>query len=143
MSKDRYHVVTLPGDGVGPEVTQEAVGILEAAAHRFGANLEFEEIPGGGEYYLEHGREWPKGSEERCDAADAILLGAVGAQDPATGENVFTRPGEPYEQPQLAGYAQVIGNRQRLDLYVNSRPIKLYPGVLHKVSGRFMNIWRP
>lgn len=143
MSKDRYHIVTLPGDGVGPEVTREAVGVLEAAARRFGVKLEFEEIPGGGEYYLEHGCEWPDGSEERCAASDAVLLGAVGAQDPATGQNVFTRPGEPYEQPQLAGYAQVIGNRQRLDLFVNVRPIKLYPGVPHKVSGRFMDIWRP
>jgi len=143
MPKDRYDIVTLPGDGVGPEVTQEAVAVLEAAAQRFGVKLAFETIPGGGEYYLEHGREWPEGSEERCRAADAILLGAVGAQDPATGKNVFTRPGDPYEQSQLAGYAQVIGNRQRLDLYVNLRPIKLYPGVPHKVSGRFMEIWRP
>ena len=37
----------------------------------------------------------------------------------------------------------MIGNRQRLDLFVNLRPIKLYPGVPHKVSGRFMDIWRP
>ncbi len=141
--KDRYDIVTLPGDGVGPEVTEEAVGVLEAAARRFDVKLQFEKIPGGGEYYLEHGREWPEASEAKCAGADAILLGAVGAQDPTTGTNVFTRPGEPYEQPQLAGYAQVIGNRQRLDLFVNLRPIKLYPGVPHKVSGRFMDIWRP
>ena len=142
-SKQRFHIVTLPGDGVGPEVTAQAVRVLEAAAERFGVALDFEEIPGGGEYYLEHGREWPEGSEERCSVADAILLGAVGAQDPTTGENVFTKPGQPYGTPQLAGYAQVIGNRQRLQLYVNVRPIKLYPGVPHKVSGRFLDIWDP
>jgi len=143
MPKQRYHVVTLPGDGVGPEVTAQAVAVLEAAASLHGAAFDFEEIPGGGEYYLEHEREWPEGSEERCAAADAILLGAVGAQDPATGKNVFTKPGRPYETPQLAGYAQVIGNRMRLQLYVNVRPIRLFPGVRHKVSDRFVDIWEP
>jgi 3-isopropylmalate dehydrogenase len=139
----RYHVVVLPGDGIGPEVTAQAVRVLEAAARRFGVAFDFEEIPGGGEYYLAHGREWPEGSEARCADADAILLGAVGAQDPQTGGNVFTRPGEPYETPQLAGYAQVIGNRQRLQLYVNLRPIKLYAGVRHRVGGRFLDVWEP
>jgi isocitrate/isopropylmalate dehydrogenase len=141
--KDRYHVVTLPGDGIGPEVTLQAVAALRAACDQNDVQIDFEEIPGGGEYYLEHGREWPAGSEERCAAADAILLGGVGAQHPETRENVFTRPGEPYETPQLAGYAQVIGNRQRLQLYVNVRPIRLYPGVRHQVSGRFMSVWQP
>ena len=143
MPKDRYHVITLPGDGIGPEVTAQAVGALEVAAERERVSFQFEEIPGGGEYYLQHGREWDEGSEARCDAADAILLGAVGAQDPKTGENVFTKPGQPYPTAQLAGYAQVIGNRQRMQLYVNLRPIKLFPGVRHKVSGKFMDIWDP
>lgn len=142
-AKDRYHVVTLPGDGIGPEVTAQAVRVLQVAAEREGVALAFEEIPGGGEYYLQHGREWPEGSEARVDAADAILLGAVGAQDPKTGENVFTKPGQPYPTPQLAGYAQVIGNRLRMNLYVNVRPIRLFPGVRHKVSGKFMDIWDP
>lgn len=143
MPKQRYHVVTLPGDGVGPEVTAQAVAVLEAAAGRHGVAFDFEEIPGGGEYYLAHEREWPEGSEERCAAADAILLGAVGAQDPVTGKNVFTKPGQPYETPQLAGYAQVIGNRHRLQLFVNLRPIRLFPGVRHKVSDAFLDIWEP
>jgi len=140
--KDRYHVVTLPGDGIGPEVTVQAVGVLNVAAEAAGVGFDFEEIPGGGEYYLEHGSEWPEGSEARCDAADAILLGAVGAQHPDTGENVFTKPGQPYPTPQLAGYAQVIGNRQRMQLFANLRPIKLYQGVPHKVSGSFQDVWK-
>lgn len=142
-AKDRYHVVTLPGDGVGPEVTAQAIGVLQVAAEKHGFGWELEEIPGGGEYYLEHEREWPEGSEARCDAADAILLGAVGAQDPKTGANVFTRPGKPYETPQLAGYAQVIGNRLRMQLFVNVRPVKLFPGVQHRVHDRFLQVWEP
>lgn len=141
-AKQRYHIVTLPGDGVGPEVTAQAVGVLQVAAERFGAAFDFEELPGGGEYYQQHEREWPEGSEARCDAADAVLLGGVGAQD-AAGQNVFTLPGKPYDTPQLAGFAQVIGNRRRMQLFVNVRPIKLYPGVPHKVSGRFLQVWEP
>lgn len=142
-AKARYHVVTLPGDGIGTEVTAEATKALLAAGARHGVAFDLEEIPGGGEYYLQHGREWPEGSEARVAAADAILLGAVGAEDPATKRSVFTRPGQPYPTSQLAGYALVIGNRLRLELFVNVRPIKLLPGVRHKVSGRFMDIWQP
>lgn len=142
-AKDRYQIVTLPGDGIGPEVTEQAVGVLKVAAEKHGVVLDFEEIPGGGEYYLEHEREWPEGSEAKVDAADAILLGAVGAEDPETGKTVFTKPDKPYPTPQLAGYAQVIGNRLRMQLYANLRPIKLYPGVPHKVSGKFMQVWEP
>ena len=87
---DSYRIVTLPGDGIGPEVTTQAVGVLKVAAEKYGVHLEFEEIAGGGEYYLEHEREWPEGSEAKVDAADAILLGAVGANDPETGKSVFT-----------------------------------------------------
>ncbi|HBP22865.1 MAG TPA: isocitrate/isopropylmalate dehydrogenase family protein, partial [Planctomycetes bacterium] len=143
MPKDRYHVVTLPGDGIGVEVIGQALRVLEAAARRFGVEFEFTEIPGGGAYYLEHGREWPEGSEERCAEADAILLGAVGAIDPETKRVVFTKPGQPYETAQLAGYAQVIGNRQRLGLFANVRPVKLFPGVQHQISGSFSQVWDP
>ena len=59
--KDRYQIVTLPGDGIGPEVTREALRVLVAGAEALGVGFDFEEIPGGGEYYLEHGREWPEG----------------------------------------------------------------------------------
>lgn len=141
MPKDRYHIVTLPGDGIGVEVTAQAVRALEAAGAKEGVSFEFEELPGGGAYYLEHGREWPEGSEERCASADAILLGAVGGVDPETGKTVFTKPGQPYETSQLAGYAQVIGNRQRLQLYANVRPVKLFPGVPHQISGKFFQVW--
>ncbi|MFT5430920.1 MAG: isocitrate/isopropylmalate dehydrogenase, partial [Myxococcota bacterium] len=87
-------------------------------------------------YYAEHGKEWPDGSFDRCKAADAILLGAIGHLD-ATGKPVRRADGE------LAGYEQVIGLRTKLDLYANMRPIKLYPGVEHSISGRFRRVWEP
>ena len=139
--KDSYSLVVLPGDGIGPEVIAEGLKVLEAVQGAAGVRFDLEEIECGGHYYVDHGVEWPEGSFERCRAADAILLGAVGHE--ANGQPVFTEPGKPYPTPQLAGYAQVIGNRNRLDLYVNERPVKLYPGVQHKVHEKLMQVWEP
>jgi 3-isopropylmalate dehydrogenase len=139
--KDTYSLVILPGDGIGVEVTREAVKTLQVVEEIVGAKFDKEEIECGGHYYVEHGVEWPEGSFEKCVRADAILLGAVGHE--ISGKPVFTKPGQPYPVPQLAGYAQVIGNRMKMDLYANVRPVKLYPGVAHKVHGRLMQVWSP
>ncbi|MEZ5064102.1 MAG: isocitrate/isopropylmalate family dehydrogenase [bacterium] len=139
--KDRYSIVVLPGDGIGIEVVVEALKVLEVVREGTGVQFDLEEIECGGHYYSEHGVEWPEGSFEKCRHADAILLGAVGHE--VDGKPVFTEPGKPYPTPQLAGYAQVIGNRNRLDLYANVRPVKLYPGVQHKVHGRLAQVWDP
>lgn len=139
--KDRYSLVVLPGDGIGVEVVAQAMKALGAIREIAGVEFDCEEIDCGGHYYAEHGVEWPDGSFEKCRAADAILLGAVGHE--VDGKPVFTEPGKPYPTSQLAGYAQVIGNRMRLDLYANVRPVKLYPGVSHKVHGELAKVWSP
>ncbi len=139
--KNSYSLVVLPGDGIGIEVTREALKVLASVEARAGVRFACDEIECGGHYYAEHGVEWPDGSFEKCAAADAILLGAVGHE--VDGKPVFTKPGVPYPSPQLAGYAQVIGNRMKLDLYANLRPVKLYPGVLHKGHGKMMQVWSP
>jgi len=139
--KDRYSLVVLPGDGIGVEVTAEALKVLDVVREVSGVAFDIEEIECGGHYYVEHGEEWPEGSFEKCRAADAILLGAVGHE--VDGQPVFTKPGKPYPTPQLAGYAQVIGNRNRMDLYANVRPVNLYPGVKHKVHGKLVQVWDP
>jgi 3-isopropylmalate dehydrogenase len=139
--KKCYKIVVLPGDGVGPEVTAQAVKLLRTAGELSQVRFDIEEIPCGGHYYLEHEKEWLDGSFEKCQAADAILLGAVGHE--VSGKTVFTKPGKPYPTPQLAGYAQVIGNRKELDLYANIRPVKLYPGVKIRISGEFKDVWKP
>jgi 3-isopropylmalate dehydrogenase len=114
---------------------------MNKAGVLFGVDFNVEEIPCGGHYYVEHGTEWPEGSFEKCQAADAILLGAVGHE--VDGKPVFTKPGKPYPEPQLAGFAQVIGNRKKLDLYANVRPVKLYPGVKHKIHDKLTQVWEP
>jgi isocitrate/isopropylmalate dehydrogenase len=141
MAKQSYYIVALPGDGIGTEVLAQGLRILRAAGELFETNFRIEEIECGGHYYAEHEVEWPEGSFEKCEAADAIILGAVGHE--VDGKTVFTKPGKPYPEPQLAGFAQVIGNRQKLDLYANVRPVKLYAGVKHKIHGELKQVWEP
>jgi 3-isopropylmalate dehydrogenase len=136
--KDRYAIVLLPGDGIGLEVAAEARALLDLVAARTGAGLDIEEIPCGGAYYLKDGRrDWPEGSEDRCRAADAILLGAVGWPAP-DGSGPVTMSGG-----RMAGYSAVIGNRVSLDLYANVRPVRLFPGVQHLISGQARQVWAP
>ena len=137
--KQSYYIVALPGDGIGPEVLSCALNVLNTAGKLFQIDFRVEEIPCGGHYYAEHEIEWPDGSFEKCEAADAVLLGAVGHE--VDGKTVFTKPGKPYPEPQLAGFAQVILNRQKLGLYANVRPVKLYPGVKHKIHGELKQVW--
>lgn len=141
MAKQSYRIVALPGDGIGPEVLGSALRVLDSVRQLYKIDFEVEEIPCGGHYYAEHDTEWPDGSFEKCETADAILLGAVGHE--IDGRTVFTKPGKPYPEPQLAGFAQVIGNRKKLDLYANVRPVKLYAGVKHKIHGKLVQVWDP
>jgi 3-isopropylmalate dehydrogenase len=135
--KASYDIVVLPGDGIGVEVAADAVAILRAVDRTLGTNLHITEVPCGGKFYLDHGsRDWPEGSEERCRAADAILLGAVGWAAPS-GEPVTMADGK------MAGWSAVIGNRIGLDLYANVRPVRCLPGMRHGISGEFATVWRP
>ena len=131
-----YDLVLLPGDGIGIELAVEARALLDAIAPRLGVGFAVDEIACGGKYYLEHGdRDWPAGSEARCAAADAILLGAVGWNGP-NGQPATMADGK------MAGWSPVIGNRMQLDLYANVRPVRCYPGVRHGLAGRFAEVWR-
>lgn len=136
-AKDRYDIVLLPGDGIGMEVAAHARALVRLVEEKSGAKLPVQEIACGGHFYLEHGsRDWPEGSEEACAKADAILLGAVGWPTPNGGGPVTMSDGK------MAGYSPVIGNRVKLDLYANIRPVKMMPGIRHGVSGSFSTVWR-
>ena len=131
-----YTLVTLPGDGTGPEVMAQGMRVLDAVSKPLGIEWQIEEIPCGGQYYLEHGDlDWPAGSDQRCAAADLILLGAVGWPDPKGSGPVLMRDGK------MAGFSPVIGNRTKLNLYANIRPVKLYEGVQHRVHGAHKQVW--
>lgn len=134
---EKIHVVALPGDGTGPEVMAQGLRVLDAVSKKTEVQFDIETIECGGQYYLKGGkRDWPEGSEERCKAADVILLGAVGWPD-ESGSPVTMADGN------MAGWSPVIGNRTHLDLYANVRPVKLYPGVKHRIHGERKLVWDP
>ncbi len=104
-----YEIAVWPGDGIGPEVTAEAVKVLEATDVGF----EFIEGTVGGKAYVEFGDPLPDEARDACEETDALLLGAVG-QDYA-----------PYDVPRkVMTYLRVEKNA-----YANVRPLKLYDGV--------------
>lgn len=135
MSQNDAHIVLLPGDGIGPEVIEAAKSVLDVVSAIFGLEFSFDEIPCGGAYYLEHGRDWPETAESRCAAADAILLGAVGAPSPDGPGPVMRVDGR------MAGYSAVLGNRQRLDLFANIRPVRRWSGLNERGCDRFSSVW--
>jgi isocitrate/isopropylmalate dehydrogenase len=131
MNGAAARLVFLPGDGTGPEVVREARKVLEALGEGDAHPWNVEEHPGGALYYRDHGKEWEPASEEAAMQADAVLLGAVGW------------PGISLPDGNIAGAALVLGLRRKLDLYANVRPCRLYPGVLHRISGEFKPVWSP
>ncbi len=104
-----YRISVIPGDGIGQEVTPQAVRVLEAAAAKRGFNLEFQTEPWGSEYYLKHGRMMPEDAHETVTSTDATLFGAVGS--PAVPDSI-------------SAWGLIITLRQQLDLYLNLRPIR-------------------
>jgi 3-isopropylmalate dehydrogenase len=113
----KAHLVTLPGDGVGPEVTAAAVAVLQAVAAQYSHEFQFEEHAIGGIAIDTFGEPLPAASLQACQRADAVLLGAVGGpkwSDP----NAPVRP----EQGLLA-------LRAALGLYANLRPLQVHPAL--------------
>ena len=130
-----YDIALLPGDGTGIEVAAQAERVLHALGELLDIRFKIDEIPCGGQYYLEHGQDWPDDADARCRAADLILLGAVGWPSP-DGTGPVTM-----ENGKMAGYSPVIGNRLNLDLYANVRPVKLFEGVKTRISGERKQVW--
>jgi len=130
-------VVALGGDGTGPEVLEHSLKVLRVVGEWSGIDFQIEPIECGGQYYLQHGQDWPAGSEQRCLDADVILLGAVGWPAPDGSGPVTMSNGK------MAGWSPVIGNRIRLNLYANIRPVKLYQGVKQRIHGKPQSVWQP
>lgn len=108
-------LVILPGDGIGPEIIDQACRVLDAVASRFGHAMEFERHLIGGAAIDATGQPLPASTISACQAADAILLGAVG--------------GPKWDDPKAKVRPEqgLLGIRKALGLYANLRPIKLFP----------------
>jgi 3-isopropylmalate dehydrogenase len=113
-----YRIATIPGDGVGPEVVDAARRVLEAAADRFGFEVEFPEYLVGGIAIDTYGVAIRPEDVEACGAADAILLGAVGGPK-------WSDPSAPV-RPEQALFAL----RGGLGLFANLRPVSVHPALL-------------
>jgi 3-isopropylmalate dehydrogenase len=115
-----YRVMTLPGDGVGPEIVAAARQVLDAAGRRYGYLLAYEEGVMGGCAIDAFGMPLEAGLIERCKACDAVLLGAVGGPQWDT-----TDPDKPRPEQGL------LGMRKGLELFANLRPVKNFPALAH------------
>ena len=109
-----YKIAVVPGDGTGPEVTVEALKVLNAVAQKFNFRYETETFDYGGERYLKTGEILPDSAADELRKFDAILLGAIGHPD--------VKPG-------ILEKGILLRLRFELDQYINLRPVKLYPGV--------------
>lgn len=110
-------LAVIPGDGIGQEVTAEALKVLEVAAPT-GVKFEPTRYDLGAERYLATGEVLPDAVLEEIRAHDAILLGAVGG-----------KPGDPALPPGLLERGLLLRLRFELDHYVNLRPSRIFPGV--------------
>jgi 3-isopropylmalate dehydrogenase len=120
-------LAVIPGDGIGPEVTAEALKVLEQAARSAGmpAGVKFEptRYDLGAERYLATGEVLPDSVLEEIRQHDAILLGAVGG-----------RPNDPNLPPGILERGLLLRLRFELDHYVNLRPSRIFPGAVSPLS---------
>lgn len=108
------HICVLPGDGIGPEVTTQALRVLDAVGRKFGHTFTRQEALIGGAAIDAIGVPLPEETLKACREADAVLLGAVGGPK---WDNL------PDNRPETG----LLGIRKELGLYANFRPAVLYP----------------
>jgi 3-isopropylmalate dehydrogenase len=117
----KKRIAVLPGDGIGPEVTAQAVKVLKAIAEKFNHTFEFEEALIGAIAIDKTGNPFPEETLQICKSNDAILFGAIGDPKYDNDPSAKVRP----EQGLLA-------MRKALGLYANIRPVNSYPTLLKK-----------
>lgn len=115
------NIALLPGDGIGPEIVEQAVKAVNAAAAKFGYDITYSRALIGAAAIDAVGNPYPEATHEVCMAADAILFGAIG--DPRFDNNpdAKVRP----EQGLLA-------MRKQLGLYANLRPVNTFATLIHR-----------
>ena len=117
-------IAVIAGDGIGKEVTAEALKVVRRAAEVFGRQIDIEELPWSADYLLETGITMPPNGYDHLRLFDAVFVGALG--DPRIPDNRHARD-------------ILLGTRFELDLYVNYRPVKLLDERLCPLKGRTPN----
>lgn len=113
----QLRVTSLPGDGIGPEVTLQAIRVLEEVAGGFGHDLELDEKEVGGAALTEFGNPLPDSTIQSCLQSQAVILGAVGG------------PAFDHYARELRPEAGLLRLRRELGAYANLRPAVFYPAL--------------
>ena len=116
-----FDIAVIEGDGIGPEVTREAMAAADAAAPLSSASFQWSKYPWGSDYYFEHGRMAPADYLDQLARHDAILLGAVG---------------HPKVQDHVTLNGLLLPIRRKFDQFVCLRPAYLYAGVQSPLSDK-------
>lgn len=115
MTSNAFRIAVMPGDGIGIEVMDACLHVLEAVMAKVGGpGLEFQHVPGGAGHYRDHGTDLPDESFEAARAADAILFGAMGLPDVRKADGTEINP--------------QLDLRFGLELYAGVRPVRVLPG---------------
>ncbi len=121
MSNRQYRIAVIPGDGIGNEVIPVGQRAVEAAATRFGFEVQWEQFDWSCERYARTGAMMPEDGIEQLKSFDAIYLGAVGY------------PGVP---DHVSLWGLLIPIRREMDQYANIRPVRLLKGITSPLAGR-------
>ncbi|WP_406637920.1 tartrate dehydrogenase [Amycolatopsis sp. WGS_07] len=116
-----HRIASIPGDGIGVDVTIEARRVLDAAAAKYGFSLEWTEFDWSCERYAKTGAMMPEDGVAQLSGFDGILLGAVGF--PGVADHVSL-------------WGLLIPLRRAFQQYVNLRPVRLLPGTTSVLAGR-------
>ena len=117
----KLNIAILPGDGIGPEIVEQAMKAVKAVANKFNHELEYEYGITGASAIDQVGDPYPAETHELCMKSDAVLFGAIG--DPKFDNN----PKAPVRPEQ-----GLLAMRKKLGLYANIRPVETFESLLHK-----------
>ena len=116
-------IAVLPGDGIGPEVMQQALKVLGKISEKYNTKFEYSFADVGGIAIDNHGTPLPESTLKTCEASEAILFGSVG------GPKRETLP--PAQQPERGA---LLPLRKHFGLFCNIRPVKIFPSLIDASS---------
>ncbi|MEM9885570.1 MAG: 3-isopropylmalate dehydrogenase [Bacteroidota bacterium] len=116
-----YHIATLAGDGIGPEIVEQAIKVLRAIGEKFKHEFDFQHSLIGASAIDALGDPFPEDTFQNCLRADAVLFGAIGDPKYDNDPSAKVRP----EQG-------LLRMRQKLGLFANIRPVKTFPSLIHQ-----------
>lgn len=117
----KLNIAVLPGDGIGPEIIEQALNVTKAICEKFGHELTYETAIVGACAIDACGDPYPESTHELCMKSDAVLFGAIGSPKYDNDPTAKVRP----EQGLLA-------MRKKLGLYANIRPVNVFPSLIER-----------